>query len=246
MHAARTLASTEPDRLHVRVVARGELAHSEDGLTRGWAHLDLAEVPPGAPGWLDFPPLVLAAVGTNFPGEAFPMHRHENIENVLVIERGRVEHRDTLGNACELGEGDACVLSAGSGVEHAERVLGDATVRAIVLWIRPAQLDEAPSFHRGSFPRRDGWTVVASGRPGEHAALPLGRDVELRRGVLARGACLEHPLVAGRRIYAIVRDGALEVAGASASDGDRVLVEGAGLVRFVAREPGEVVLVDMV
>lgn len=231
------------DALQVRIARLDDLAWTSEGPTRGHAHIDTPELSIGAPGRLDFAPLLLVGNGLVHPGEGFAMHRHAGIENVLVMLAGRMAHEDSLGNACVLGKGDVALLSAGAGAEHAERALGSEDVRALVIWIRSARPDAPPAFAWRHAPRARGWAVLAG--PRGDAALSLRADAEIRSIALAPGASCGHDVRAGRRVYAIAIGGPLDVDGVRVGDGERVLAEGVGTLCLRAHDRSQIVLVDM-
>jgi hypothetical protein len=50
----------------------------------------------------------------------FPLHPHRGIETVTYLLAGAVRHRDSVGNAGEIGPGDLQWMSAGRGILHEE------------------------------------------------------------------------------------------------------------------------------
>jgi redox-sensitive bicupin YhaK (pirin superfamily) len=50
----------------------------------------------------------------------FPLHPHRGIETVTYLLAGTVRHRDSAGNAGEIGPGDLQWMSAGRGILHEE------------------------------------------------------------------------------------------------------------------------------
>jgi len=54
--------------------------------------------------------------GTDVPG--FPAHPHRGFETVTVVNKGFVDHADSLGAAGRFGEGDTQWMTAGKGVQH--------------------------------------------------------------------------------------------------------------------------------
>ena len=49
------------------------------------------------------------------------MHPHRGIETVSYVYKGRMVHKDTLGNEDEISDGEVQWMNSGSGIEHEER-----------------------------------------------------------------------------------------------------------------------------
>ncbi|MEP0074177.1 MAG: pirin family protein [Marinomonas sp.] len=56
--------------------------------------------------------------GKKVPG--FPAHPHRGFETVTVVNKGLVDHADSMGAAGRYGEGDTQWMTAGAGVQHSE------------------------------------------------------------------------------------------------------------------------------
>ena len=71
------------------------------------------------------------------PNSGFPPHAHANMEIITYVRDGAVTHRDSLGNTGRIVVGDVQVMSAGTGIQHAEFNLEPQTTRIFQIWIEP-------------------------------------------------------------------------------------------------------------
>lgn len=91
------------------------------------------------------PFLLLDHFGSDNPADylaGFPMHPHRGIETVTYMLAGRVEHRDSLGNAGTIGAGDVQWMTAGGGILHEEMPKPvEGRMEGFQLWVNlPARL----------------------------------------------------------------------------------------------------------
>ena len=228
-----------------------ELVPSDRPWSRGHAHLGFDRIPLGMPGRLDFPPVKLAALDTIQSGHGYAMHEHRELESLLFVLDGVVRHEDSAGEHVHVMASECSLLSAGTGIAHAEFAASVRDVRAVVFAIAPdpARLGEAPKFSKRRFPRverHERFVELASGRSGAApSALPLRRNACLYAAALTAGAVVRRRLEAGRRAYLLAPDAAVSVNGARVGAGERVLAWGAGVLEVCAFGETEVLLLDL-
>lgn len=72
-------------------------------------------------------------------GRGFAMHGHRDMEIVTYVRQGVLGHRDTLGSEGTIRAGDVQVMSAGTGIRHAEVNQGDEPLKVYQIWLRPRE-----------------------------------------------------------------------------------------------------------
>jgi redox-sensitive bicupin YhaK (pirin superfamily) len=188
-------------------------------------------------------------VGTLEAGEGAKMHRHDNIDNIVFLRTGALLHRDDHGHGGLLQAGEAHLLAAGESIQHEETVHGSETVHAVVIWIRPERRGGPSHYYQwkpSQAVRREGWSLVASGRPHPAGrALALRCDAELLSVKLKADEHLGYRVETGRRAYLLVLEGELLVNETPVSTGERVLVETSGDLDLVANSGAELLLIDL-
>ena len=149
----------------------------------------------------------------------FPLHPHRGIETVTYLLAGAVRHRDSVGNAGEIGAGDLQWMSAGRGIMHEEMPqVRPEGVAGFQLWVNlPAkQKMSAPRYqniHASEIPelRRDNGATVrviagtvdgVSGPITGIVAEPTYLDVSL-----AGGGTFAQPIPRGHSAFAYVFEG---------------------------------------
>ena len=155
------------------------------------------------------PFLLLDEFGSDDPDDylpGFPSHPHRGIETVTYMLRGRVAHRDSLGNAGVIGPGDVQWMTAGGGIIHSEMPEpgDDGGMHGFQLWVnlprsqkmrppryREVLADQIPSVAGDGFAAKivagealgaAGPLRAAPGSPDEIPADPLYLDVALEAG----------------------------------------------------------------
>ena len=149
----------------------------------------------------------------------FPLHPHRGIETVTYLLAGAVRHRDSVGNAGEIGPGDLQWMSAGRGILHEEMPqVRPEGVAGFQLWVNLPKKEKmsAPRYqniHANEIAviERDGGAtvrVIAGTMDGVTgpivgiAAEPTYLDVSL-----ARGGSFVQPVPRGRSAVAYVFEG---------------------------------------
>ena len=177
----------------------------------------------------------------------FPPHPHRDMEIITFVRSGAITHQDSLGNKGRTGAGDVQVMSAGSGITHAEFNLEAEPTTLFQIWIETDRRDDAPRWSQREFPRgeRAGrWEVVASNAPEADDALVIGADARVLAATLKAGETIELALAPQRHQYLVSTTGRIEVNGIAAEPRDGVAITGESRLVVTALADTELVLVD--
>jgi redox-sensitive bicupin YhaK (pirin superfamily) len=181
------------------------------------------------------------------PNTGFPVHPHADMEIVTYVRTGAITHKDSLGNTGRTGAGDVQVMSAGSGIRHAEYNLEAEPTTLFQIWIEPNRRGGAPSWGMKPFPKSDRsgrFVTLASGFQADADALPIRTDARVLGATLKAGERLDYPIGEGRHGYLVPAVGAVEVNGERIGHRDGAAITGEPILSITALEDAEIVLVD--
>jgi len=98
------------------------------------------------------PILMLDSFDSTNPADytaGFPLHPHRGIETISYVYRGKMTHRDSLGNEDTIGDGEVQWMTAGSGILHEEKLPAAERLLGVQLWLNlPAKDKMAPPAYR--------------------------------------------------------------------------------------------------
>ena len=177
----------------------------------------------------------------------FPPHPHRDMEIVTFVRSGAITHRDSLGHEGRTAAGDVQVMSAGTGITHAEMNLEDEATTLFQIWIIPDRQGEQPGWGQREFPkatREGGFEVLASGDAEADDALPIRTDAKVAAATLAKGQSAVWNTSGERHQYLVAPKGRVTVNGREAQPRDGIAVTGESEIVVEAIEDAEIVLVD--
>lgn len=183
------------------------------------------------------------------PQSGFPPHPHADMEIITYVRSGAITHKDSMGNEGRTEAGDVQVMSAGSGVRHAEYNLESEPTTIFQIWIVPKRTGGSPSWGAKPFPKGDRsgvWQVLASGfadDADDADALPIRTDARVLGATIKAGESLTYEVGATRHAYFVPATGAVEIDGQRANARDGVAI-GEGPITITAVADAEIVLVD--
>jgi redox-sensitive bicupin YhaK (pirin superfamily) len=182
------------------------------------------------------------------PGEAkgAPDHPHRGFETVTYMLSGRMEHKDSRGNAGRIGPGDVQWMTAGAGVVHSEMPEREfaregGRMHGFQLWVNlpgrdklmPPRYQEIPADRIPNALSEDGLVsvkVIAGEALGARALIETRTPIIYLHYTIKPGGSVEQPVPEGFNVFAYVIDGEGRFGADSraARDGQMVLFDSDG------------------
>jgi redox-sensitive bicupin YhaK (pirin superfamily) len=181
------------------------------------------------------------------PKSGFPAHPHRDMEIITYVRKGAITHRDSLGNEGRTAAGDVQVMSAGTGIQHAEYNLEDEETTLFQIWILPDERGVKPSWGARPFPKEDRagrFVTLASGVAGDDDALTIRSNARVAGATIKAGDSVTYGLTPDRHAYLVPATGRIRVGEIEAEARDGIAVTGVEAITLTALADSEVVLVD--
>ena len=182
------------------------------------------------------------------PGQGFGTHGHRDMEIISYVIRGRLEHKDSMGNGSIIQPGDVQRMSAGTGVRHSEfNPSASEPVHFLQIWILPEKAGGNPGYEQRHFSRQQKTNrlcLVAS-RDGRNESLSMQQDADIYACLLEGGNAVAHAPAPGRKSWIQVVSGKIQVGELSLSSGDAAAVEAEQALAINAADEAEFLLFDL-
>jgi quercetin 2,3-dioxygenase len=185
-------------------------------------------------------------------GSGFDPHPHRDMEIITYVRRGTIIHRDNLGNEGRTQAGNIQVITAGTGIAHAEYADDKIDTSIFQIWIMPRQKGLAPSWDQIAFPAQpanDVLPLLASGRAEDYAqinegkALYFNQDASLFAGRINKGTAITQKLRGNA--YIVVSEGSVSVDGQNMKKGDGAEIIDQSSLTITAMSDAELVLIEL-
>jgi redox-sensitive bicupin YhaK (pirin superfamily) len=175
----------------------------------------------------------------------FPPHPHRDMEIITYVRTGAITHQDSMDNKGRTAAGDVQVMSAGTGVTHAEYNLEDEETTLFQIWVETDKPGADPAWGAMPFPKEDragSFQLLASGNP-DDGALSINADARVLGASVKAGETISYQTGETRHVY-LVPSGKVRVNGEDAGARDGVAITGEERITIEADQDVELVLVD--
>ncbi len=178
-------------------------------------------------------------------GGGFPLHRHDNMEIITIVTQGTLRHEDSEGHGGILKAGDVQVMSAGSGIEHAE--LNNSSTEPLALfqlWIMTKKRDIPPRYDQKSFSfPKNSFVTLASGLD-EEGALTIVQDARVVRGDFEKGFHGIYRFQERKGVFLMVIEGAFLIEGERVERRDVLEITNGDSFSFEIEMEGSMLIIE--
>ena len=182
-------------------------------------------------------------------GGKFPTHPHDNMEIITIPFTGALAHQDSTGGAGTIEAGDVQMMSAGSGITHAEaNASATEPVTLFQIWLFPKQKNMEPRYSQRRFDpagRENQWQILVSPRE-EDQALWINQDARLARVDLHPGKQIEYQLAfPGNGVFLVNISGEVTVGDYRLDQRDAIGIQDVDQFTLTAEETSSVLVIEV-
>ena len=183
------------------------------------------------------------------PGTGFDFHPHQDMEIITYVREGTIIHKDNLGNEGRTKAGDVQVMSAGTGIVHAEHADPELETKIFQIWILPNEKGVLPRWDAAEFPKApviDKLNLLVSGRDGDKdkKVLSIHQNAAIYGGKLSSGTELIHT-PGSDKDYALVSQGTVWIDGKRMEEGDGAEITNTESVTIESVTDSEILMIEV-
>jgi quercetin 2,3-dioxygenase len=184
-------------------------------------------------------------------GTGFDLHPHNNMEIISIILEGALEHRDSMGNIQVLNDGEVQVMSAGTGIYHAEYNHSETELtKFFQIWIFPREKGLKPRYDQKLFETQNHdnqlITLVTPDVKPEDGALWIHQDAYISRLSLQKDKNFEYKTrIPGNGIFIFMIEGKTSVQNNILEQRDAIGVSDAEDFQIKAIEDSAVLIIEI-
>ena len=181
-------------------------------------------------------------------GTGFGKHPHDNMEIISIPLQGALQHEDTTGTKAIIKDNDVQIMSAGTGLQHAEKNNSQTEETSFLqIWIFPKKENIAPRYDQKSFApalRKNQLQVVVS--PTDSNAVWINQDAWLSRYDPDAGSQLTYNLnQKGNGVYVFVLEGSITINDQTLQTRDALGIWDTDSINLSANTSSQVLFIDV-
>jgi quercetin 2,3-dioxygenase len=184
------------------------------------------------------------------PSQGFGMHPHDNMEIITIPLSGKLTHKDSIGHEQKIGVNEVQVMSAGTGIFHAEYNASETEeVSLFQIWIYPKNRNIKPSYDQRFFDTEKSygnWLELVSGNFSNKNVLHINQDAKISKISLKNGQSAEYKINENSfGSFVFVIDGELTVNGEKLSGRDAIGISDTKVLSIIAQSDANILNIEV-
>ena len=179
----------------------------------------------------------------------FGTHPHDNMEIVTIVLEGAVKHNDSMGNTEVISEGEIQIMSAGTGITHAEsNNSAEAPLKLLQIWVFPKEKNIKPRYEQKKLDlakhENQLETIISPGK--EAGTLWINQDAWFLLGKFSEEKNFTYtPKKPGNGVYVFVIEGSAEAGGETLGKRDAIGISEYENLDIKAGKGAELLFIDL-
>lgn len=186
------------------------------------------------------------------PGAGFGEHPHKNMEIISIPLEGGLKHKDSMSNTwIPLQTGEVQVMSAGSGILHAEKnASSKEALNLFQIWVIPDAMNIKPDYGQMTFSpearKNELQVLVHSYKDNKEGVLSIHQDAQISRIDLPKGGSFSYDLKSKYHgVYVMVISGKVAIDQLEADQRDAIGVWQTNTFNLKAENESEVLFIEV-
>jgi redox-sensitive bicupin YhaK (pirin superfamily) len=175
------------------------------------------------------------------PGMGFATHPHDNMEIITFILRGKIAHKDNLGNIETISTGEIQIMSAGTGITHSEfNPDPENETELFQIWVKPKELNIKPHYFTYKYEDKISINQLNS------IAKLHNQDMEIYLGKMEKKSNIEYQIPNSKTGYWLqMMEGHIKINGVDLISYDGAFIENEAELTIQAMKSSSYLLMEM-
>jgi redox-sensitive bicupin YhaK (pirin superfamily) len=183
-------------------------------------------------------------------GMGFGTHPHDNMEIISIPTSGELEHKDSMGTIQVIKQGDVQAMSAGTGIQHAEKNKNtNKPVKFFQIWVFPNRKNIQPRYDQKNFSdeeKQNKLLTVVSPLGSNDGGVQIQQDAWFHLGKLDKNTELDYDLRRKENgVYAFVIEGDVTIDGNKLNRRDGIGITDTSKIGIKADSNAEILLMEV-
>lgn len=180
------------------------------------------------------------------PSMGFGRHPHDNMEIITIPLSGSLKHQDSMGHSSVIQTGEVQVMSAGTGIQHAEfNASTQEDLTLFQIWIFPNKQGVTPRYDQISYTLTENEWVEVVGPEHKHQKTWIHQNAWISLGKFSKDTfqyTLQDP---NNGCYLMVIDGEIEINGQALGKRDAIGIVQTDKINIVNKQLTQLLVLEV-